>query len=72
MTLKFTDFFGGSGRAIVDGGFYLITPTADGKSMARKSDSLDWIWSGGSFETAALAEEACQRHFDSMKEGEPV
>jgi hypothetical protein len=60
--LIFHDFYGGSGRADVADGFYLVAPMW-GNYRAQLSDGKNWVWEGGTFATAALAEDACNQHF---------
>jgi hypothetical protein len=34
-----------------------------GNYRAQLSDGKNWVWEGGTFATAALAEDACNQHF---------
>lgn len=63
--LQFQDYYAGSGRAEIDGGFYLVMPTAaPGVYRASRSNGKEWVWEGGSFDSPELAQAACQKHFD--------
>lgn len=63
--LRFEDYYAGSGRANIEGGFYLVMPTAvPGEYRAQRSNGKEWVWEGGYFDSLDAAEAACQRHYE--------
>ena len=63
MRLSFKDYFAGSARADIEGGFYLIMPTSYGEYRASRSNGKDWVWEGGLYNNIDLAKMACRVNY---------